>query len=104
MSPNVRRTLPLVAKISGLSRFRASVFSQLCSNGSEDFIACAELVARVDSALLSKDENRYSSRVLRDRYGVPMRCGVPHTLHAPRYYDRYLRCLSPLFHRRAEDR
>ena len=37
-------TSPLVAKIAGASRFRASVFSHSSNNGSEDFIACAKLL------------------------------------------------------------
>jgi len=39
MPRNVLITSPLVAKIAGMSRFRASVFCQAFSNGSENFIA-----------------------------------------------------------------
>src|SRR5262249_36766145 len=82
---NVLITSPLVAKIAGASRFRASVSSHAFSNGSEDFIACAEPVVRVGSALLSKDENRYSSRLLGARCGGRVGGGVSHPFHASIY-------------------
>src|SRR4030095_3527099 len=97
-------TSPCVLRIAGESFARPTVCRQAASNGSLDFIPCVSCSARLHFALLFEDESRHSSRVLRYRYCVRVRRGVSHPLDTSRHKDRYLCCLSSIFHRRAEVR
>src|SRR5262249_40357841 len=85
ISPKLRSTSPLVAKIAGASYLRASVFSHASNKGSEDFIACAKLVARLDCAFFNKNKSRYSSKEPQNQYGVRWRCGLSSPPPAPQY-------------------
>src|SRR6266516_2566173 len=47
------------------------------------FISCASSFTRLHFALVSENESRHSSRVLRDRHRLRVRGGVSHALDAP---------------------
>src|SRR5947208_1395780 len=57
---------PTGIKDRGESFARATVCLQAASKPSLDFISCASSSARLDFALVSENESRHSSRVLRD--------------------------------------